>query len=275
MSINLCLDSIVARQGRDGRRSMIIQIYEIQTPEEAMTMIRLGVDHIGSVIESNQPNHNPVLKETIKLVQAHGRKSSLIPLFNDTDAIIDAISYYRPDIIHFCDMFALNAELFPSLDSYREGQIRIRDRFPELSIMRSIPIGLPGASVMFPSLRVAAIFEPFTDLFLTDTLLTGRESYMDEQISVAQPVDGFVGITGRACDWAIARQLVEKCRKPVILAGGIGPGNAAEGIKRVKPFGIDSCTLTNAIDQNGRSIRFQKDPAKVKDLVRVAHRCGV
>ena len=35
-----------------GKRSVIVQIYEIQTPDEARIMIELGVDHIGSVIAS-------------------------------------------------------------------------------------------------------------------------------------------------------------------------------------------------------------------------------
>ena len=167
------------------------------------------------------------------MVQAHGRKSSLIPLFNDTDAILDAISYYRPDIIHLCDMLAFNAEVGPILDVHIERQMKIRERFPQLSIMRSIPIGPPGVSMRIPSLQFAAIFEPFTDLFLTDTLLTDGESDMDEAMDTDQPVEGFVGITGRICDWAVARRLVENCRKPVILAGGIGPDNAAEGINHV------------------------------------------
>ena len=30
----------------------IVQVYEIQTPEEAQAMIEIGVDHVGSVITS-------------------------------------------------------------------------------------------------------------------------------------------------------------------------------------------------------------------------------
>ena len=61
---------------------MIIQIYEIQTPEEAETIIDLGVDHIGSVILSEAEWKIPGLKETLDFIRSTSAKSSLIPLFN-------------------------------------------------------------------------------------------------------------------------------------------------------------------------------------------------
>ena len=61
-----------------------------------------------------------------------------------------------------------------------------------------------------------------------------------------QPVEGFVGITGKTCDWIAARRLVESSRIPVILAGGLSPENVYEGILAIRPAGVDSCTLTNA-----------------------------
>jgi phosphoribosylanthranilate isomerase len=36
---------------------------------------------------------------------------------------------------------------------------------------------------------------------------------------------------------------------------------------RVKPAGVDSCTQTNALDNQGLSIRFKKDTTKVQKLV--------
>jgi len=40
-----------------------------------------------------------------------------------------------------------------------------------------------------------------------------------------------------------------------------------DGIMRVLPAGVDSCTGTNAVDLKGRSIRFKKDFGKVKRFV--------
>ena len=224
-------------------------------------MVDLGVDHIGSVILSVEPWRNPELKRTVAVVQAAGRKSSLIPLFHEPDIIAEAIQYYRPDIIHFCEDIVTE----PQTSAALERQWIIRRRFPDIEIMRSIPIARQGAGAKVPSLDLAARFESASDWFLTDTLLLMRDHATESE----QPVNGFVGITGLTCDWSVARALVCTSRIPVILAGGIGPDNVARGILQVRPAGVDSCTLTNQADA-GRAIRFCKDPAKVGALILAA-----
>jgi phosphoribosylanthranilate isomerase len=251
---------------------LIVQIYEIQSPGEAEAMIDLGVDHIGTVIVSSQQCQNSVLKATVETVQGAGCMSSLIPLLDDIETVSTLIDFYQPDIIHFCETLIPSAigRDDPCDPLYR--QARIRERFPGLAIMRSIPIGVPGCADVVPSLEWANLFEPLSDYFLTDTLLTTGEACIESDLGTDQPVAGFVGITGQICDWQTARRLVAQSRIPVILAGGIGPGNASQGIARVKPAGIDSCTLTNAVDARGQSIRFKKDQDKVKALVDAARR---
>ena len=78
---------------------------------------------------------------------------------------------------------------------------------------------------------------------------------------------GFVGITGEISSWQTARQLVKIANIPVILAGGISPQNVPDGIRQVRPAGVDSCTRTNVLDKTGKPIRFKKDLFKVKQLV--------
>jgi phosphoribosylanthranilate isomerase len=136
--------------------------------------------------------------------------------------------------------------------------------------MRSIPIGCTGYGAKVASLEMASVFEPFSDWFLTDTLLFNGDRAKD----VDQPVDGYVGITGKVCDWDVAAALVTQSNIPVILAGGIGPENASAGVETVRPAGVDSCTLTNALDANGTSIRFKKDVEKVSRLVAAANRAA-
>jgi phosphoribosylanthranilate isomerase len=252
----------------DRQDAMIIQIYEIQTPSEAEQMAALGVDHIGSVLLSPDAMQNAVLMETVNAVRCLGRKSSLIPLFTDVDRITEMIDYYRPDIVHFCDTLPSPNTDAAGLRQIVQRQQAIRRRFPSLEIMRSIPIGCAGYGAKVASLEMASVFEPFSDWFLTDTLLFNGDRAKD----VDQPVDGYVGITGKVCDWDVAAALVTQSNIPVILAGGIGPQNASAGVEKVRPAGVDSCTLTNATDSNGKSIRFKKDIEKVSRLVAAAHR---
>jgi phosphoribosylanthranilate isomerase len=66
-----------------------------------------------------------------------------------------------------------------------------------------------------------------------------------------------LGGTGRRHDWAISRRIVEAVApKPVYLAGGLNPGNAAEAVAQVGPFGLDLCS---GVRTDGRL-----DPAKLE-----------
>jgi phosphoribosylanthranilate isomerase len=242
---------------------MIVQIYEIQTPEEASRMLDLGVDHIGSVLLSEERWNEPCIRETVRLATASGACSSLIPLFRNASNIFRMIDFHRPGIVHFCEALAQNGSPEAHWERLRDLQAEVRRRFPGVRVMRSIPIAAAGCRNDFPSIAAARFFEDESDFFLTDTLLVSEPS---------QPVPGFVGITGRICDWSVAAALVRATRVPVILAGGIGPDNVADGIAAVRPAGVDSCTKTNARDGEGRAIRFCKDLARVRRLVMEARR---
>ena len=246
----------------------IVQIYEIQTPDEACAMIELGVDHIGSVITSQSDRHDPVIRDTVAVVREMGAVSSLIPLYANLDAVLDTLAYYRPNIVHFCD--TLDGNGGSSVEAALQLQAAVKSRFPDIHIMRSIPIGQTAGANSGDPLSLAARLEPLSDYFLTDTVVTGESGATDAD----QPVVGFVGITGLTCDWSVAARLVSKSRIPVILAGGISPENVADGIRQVRPFGVDSCTCTNAVDDTGLPIRFKKDLTRVKDLLSETRRVG-
>jgi phosphoribosylanthranilate isomerase len=245
---------------------MIIQIYEIQSPAEAEMMIRLGVDHVGSVILSETDWKIGEVKETINAVRSMAAKSSLIPLFNTPDSVWRMLDYYQPDVVHFCEALTDRPDGRASCRRLIELQQDVRQRFPQIRIMRSIPIAQSGREPAIGTLELAKKFEPTSDFFLTDTLLVNPSKVVDE----SQPVQGFVGITGKTCDWDTAAGLVASSRIPVILAGGVSPANVADGIRRVRPAGVDSCTLTNALDERGRPIRFKKDLKKVKQMIEAA-----
>jgi len=84
--------------------------------------------------------------------------------------------------------------------------------------------------------------------------VTGEES-IEEALSVSTEVDAILldsgnqsakikelGGTGRVHNWSISRQICERVKKPVFLAGGLHPGNVKEAIQTVQPFGIDVCS---------------------------------
>ena len=244
-------------------KKIIVQIYEIQNPFEAEKLVEIGVDRIGSVIISETDWKVPGVRDTIRWVRSSPAKSSLIPLYNTLNSVLQTIDYYQPDIIHFCESLVDAKDVRGYCRRLIQLQQDIKKRFPQIEIMRSIPIAQSGKNNSVATLELGRWFEPASDFFLTDTMLT-NESGPDAD---SQPVRGFVGITGQRCSWNIAAHLVESCRIPVILAGGVSPDNVAAGIRRVRPAGVDSCTRTNALDKKGVPIRFRKDLVKVKQLV--------
>ncbi|KAF0155909.1 MAG: phosphoribosylanthranilate isomerase [Syntrophaceae bacterium] len=251
-------------------RRTIIQIYEVQKPKEAKALADLGVDHIGSVLPSSEQWKNATIRKTSQVIRQAGAKSGLIPLFKDPVKIFQAINYYQPDFVHFCEALSPfpgnRATVVREYDALLSLQLDVKDRFPEIEIMRSLSIPQAGMGQMDDIqkniLHFAELFAPFSDYFLIDTMLGGGE----------QPVSGYVGITGRVCDWKIAGAVINWSPIPVILAGGISDINVFEAVTTLKPAGIDSCTQTNAVDKSGQSVRFKKDMKKVKRLVEETRR---
>ena len=72
-------------------------------------------------------------------------------------------------------------------------------------------------------------------------------------------VAGRRGGTGETFAWELAAARGKG--PPIIISGGIGPGNAAAAVAAAHPFALDSASGTEA--EPGR-----KDPARVRALLR-------
>ena len=81
------------------------------------------------------------------------------------------------------------------------------------------------------------------------------ESSIDEALELSESVDAILldsgnpnlavkelGGTGRTHNWDLSRKIVEQCKKPVFLAGGLNVTNVREAIETVQPFGLDLCS---------------------------------
>lgn len=241
---------------------MLVQIYEIQTPHEAEKCITLGVDHIGSVLNSNDSWRQPQLKETIRLSQGTPTKNSLIPLFLDTYTLYRVLDYYGPHYIHLCDNLTDQKGAQIYLEPFIQMQEALKEKFPEIGIIRSLPVPLKGHKDEFPTLNIARVLEHLSDIFLTDTWVED------------EPVKGFIGLTGLEAEWKIAEKLVSQSDIPVILAGGLSHRNVYDVLMSTRAAGADSCTLTNMVDHEGKALRFKKDFQKVEKFLKEVRRAG-
>ncbi len=74
---------------------------------------------------------------------------------------------------------------------------------------------------------------------------------------------GAIGGTGKEHDWSISKEIVERVKKPVILAGGLNPDNVANAIAFVKPYAVD---VSSGVE---REVRI-KDAVKVNRFIEAA-----
>lgn len=73
--------------------------------------------------------------------------------------------------------------------------------------------------------------------------------------------------TGTPLNWSSLRGLSEKIHLPLILAGGLTPGNVGEAIDIVQPFAVD--VISGVERETGI-----KDPVRMRDFVKAAKNRG-
>lgn len=96
-------------------------------------------------------------------------------------------------------------------------------------------------------LENALAYEDVVDAILLDTAaISGRT--------------GEIGGTGKQHDWSISKEIVERVKKPVILAGGLNPDNVARAIALVKPYAVD---VSSGVESEVR----KKDEKRVKKFL--------
>ncbi len=129
------------------------------------------------------------------------------------------------------------------------------------------PVRLEGLSTQFSTVQAV---EGFEDLEVRPrnrqaVLRVGTDA-LDRIAEVARNADRIVldalhpsayGGTGQTVDWELAAEIVAASSVPVVLAGGLNPGNVAEAIRQVQPFGVD-------VSSGVESAPGVKDPAKLR-----------
>ena len=214
---------------------MLVQIFEVQTPEEAAALAGLGVDHIGVLVGDGAFPRELSIARTSAIFAAvpAGKKRVALSLSANLEEVIRVVAETRPDIVQ------VQAEIDFSVAMTRV----LKMRYPQIPIMRAIPV------VDETSIEVAASYKGVADYLLLDSYDPGTRQF---------------GALGRVHDWSLSRRIVDEVGIPVILAGGLGPENVAAAIAAVRPAGVDSKTKTDRPDGGS------KDLAKVEAFVAAA-----
>ena len=88
--------------------------------------------------------------------------------------------------------------------------------------------------------------------------LANLSAYRVKAILLDTYVEGKIGGTGATFDWDLAVEAGSW--GPIVLAGGLTPGNVGEAVSRVRPYGVD-------VSSGVESSPGVKDHAKVKAFI--------
>jgi phosphoribosylanthranilate isomerase len=205
---------------------MLVQIYEIQTPREAIALAALGVDHIGVLVGDRAfPRELPADRaRAIFAALPPSATRVALSLSADPAEVARVIEQTRPGIIHI----GAAVELFSVRDT-----LALKVAFPDVLIMRAIPV------IGETSIECARAYRETADILLLDS---------------HDPGDRQIGGLGRVHDWSISRRIADEVGLPVILAGGLDGDNVAAAIAAVRPAGVDSKTRTDREDGSGKDL---------------------
>jgi phosphoribosylanthranilate isomerase len=192
----------------------LVQIAGIIDLEEARMVARAGVRELGFPLRLAVHREDLSEDEAARIVRAMGAGASfvLITYLEEAEAVL-ALS-------RALGVGKVQLHSGIGLDELR----RLRGLDPALVIYKSLVVrGGNLGELEADVLR----FSPFVDAFITDTF---------------DPVTSACGATGKTHDWEVSRRLVLASPRPVILAGGLNPGNVGRAILYARPAGVDAHT---------------------------------
>ena len=213
---------------------MITQIYEITSVEEALELCALGVDHVGVLVGDGSFPREQSIAAAQAIVSAvrPPAKACVLSLSGDVRLIETIVEETQAQILHIGSA--------PELIGPRD-VTALKQRFPSVPIMRSIPV------LERESIALAQSYDGIADFLLLDSYRV-----LDKQF-------GALGVTH---SWELDRAIVESVHIPVVIAGGLGPDNVRAAINATRPAGVDSKTKTDKTDGS-----HTKDLARVRAFV--------
>lgn len=218
----------------------MIQIYSIQTVEEALQCVQAGAEAIGVAVATGADLPAEVPEATCAEIFAalEGRAQRVLLVVTPTEEeTVEYVRRLQPDILQLCgNRLPATPELAAQCRAVRPG----------LRVLQAVGVDGPGA------IDRAKYFAGFCDMLILD--------------SIAPGIAG-IGAAGRTHDWSIDAEIVRSVPCPVVLAGGLDAENVKAAIEAVHPWGVDSFTRTSDRLPDGGS---RKNIEKVRAFVQAA-----
>jgi phosphoribosylanthranilate isomerase len=199
---------------------MFVKVCCIADLDEARLAIGAGASAIG-LVSAMPSGPGPIDEDMIARVAAAvppPTEAFLLTALIDADAIAEQQRRCGTTAVQLVDAVAE-----PELK-------RLRRLLPRTRLVQVIHVTGPQS---VDEARAAA---PLVDTLLLDS---GNPALAVKEL----------GGTGRVHDWGLSRRICESVGVPVLLAGGLHPGNARAALEQVGPAGLDVCS---GLRLNGR-----------------------
>lgn len=123
-----------------------------------------------------------------------------------------------------------------------------------VEVVEHVRNGLAGTGVhVIKVLRVGSGEGDADGSALARSAQTFVDAGADAVLLDAKAVDRAGGGTGQTIDWAVARTVSQSCTRPVILAGGLTPGNVGSAVRIAVPYAVD--VVSSVEDHAHRKVR--------------------
>lgn len=218
----------------------MIQIYSIQTVEEALQCVQAGAETIGVAVATgaNLPAEVPEATCAEIFAALEGRAQRVLLVVTQTEEeTVEYVRRLQPDILQLC------GNRLPATPEFAAQCRAVR---PGLRVLQAVGVDGPEA------IDRAKYFAGFCDMLILD--------------SIAPGIAG-IGAAGRTHDWSIDAEIVRSVPCHVVLAGGLDAENVRAAIEAVRPWGVDSFTRTSDRLPDGGS---RKNIEKVRAFVQAA-----
>lgn len=213
---------------------MFVKVCCIASRDEARLAVSAGASAIG-LVSAMPSGPGPIPEELIAEIAAAtppATETFLLTALTEAEAIAD--QHRR------CGTTALQL-----VDHVPESElIRLRRLVPGVRLVQVVHV--QGED----SVEEARAAAPLVDTILLDS---GRPNLPVREL----------GGTGRVHDWTHSRRICKSVAVPVLLAGGLNPGNARAALEQVRPSGLDVCS---GLRTDGRL-----DPAKLRAFFQAIH----
>jgi phosphoribosylanthranilate isomerase len=187
-----------------------VKICGITNLEDALAAVACGADAVGFLVGQVHPSGSVFIS-----AQAAGRIAAKLPPFCST-VLVTHLS--RPTAV----VQAARAARVTTVQLHGETEPdeadTIRRKLPNIKVYKAVHV-LGETAVADARRFLGKVHGIVLDTALKET--------------------GQVGGTGQPHDWRISKRIVQSLPLPVILAGGLNPGNVREAIRLVRPYAVD------------------------------------